>query len=226
MNTSETTQAKSAEAVRDYLNTLFDDRPDTRRVAQFIPGPGFLRLPIRFDIEKLREAVTDVVKSSSYDGQGLYAIPLTRRPADPSSATGQNNLSGLYWIRPDESYEEFQREGIVEERKFREFIPKYAHTYLKEVYDELCRHMMIGRMRLLKKKPFDANSWHRDPEARIHIPIFTNPGSIMMINNHCTHMPADGYVYFTDTRGYHMAVNGGERDRVHLVATLPESSVL
>jgi len=141
------------------------------------------------------------------------------------------NTNTVKWVEGldsvlSESYEEFQREGIVEERRFREFVPEYAHTYLKVVYDELCRHMMIGRMRLLKKKPFDANSWHRDPEARIHIPIITNPGSIMMINNHCTHMPADGYVYFTDTRGYHMAVNGGEQDRVHLVATLPESSVL
>jgi len=216
----------SIEPVNQFLDTLFEDRPDTERVARFIPGPGFLRLPFRFDIEKLREAVEQVLVITKYDGEGLYAVPLTRKPGDASSTSGQSNLSGLYWIRPDNSYQEFQREGVVEERGFSEFVPAYAHTYLKEVYDELCRHMTIGRMRLLKKKPFDANSWHRDPEARIHIPIYTNPGSIMVINNHCTHMPADGYVYFTDTRGYHMAVNGGEQDRVHLVATLPDTSVL
>lgn len=226
MGLNERTPSSVTESRREYLHTLFADRPDTERVARFIPGPGFLRLPFKFDIEKLRRALEEVHEISRYDGEGLYAIPLTRKPGDVGSTSGQNNLSGLYWIRPDGSYKEFQREGAVEERVFSEFVPEYANTYFKTVYDELCRHMKIGRMRLLKKKPFDANSWHRDPEARIHIPIVTNPGSIMVVNNHCSHMPADGYVYFTDTRAYHMAVNGGEQDRVHLVATLPDTSVI
>lgn len=226
MASLESVSATATESRREFLDTLFQDLPDTERVARFVPGPGFLRLPFRFDIKRLREALVEVLKITRYDGEGLYAIPLTRKPGDHASTTGQTNLSGLYWIRPDDSYDEFRREGMVGEREFSEFVPDYAHTYFKDVYDELSRHMRLGRMRLLKKKPFDANSYHRDPEARIHIPIYTNPGSIMVINNHCTHMPADGYVYFTDTRGYHMAVNGGEHDRVHLVATLPDTSIV
>ena len=31
---------------------------------------------------------------------------------------------------------------------------------------------------------------------------------------------ADGSAYFTDTRGYHTALNGGVESRTHLVATL------
>jgi hypothetical protein len=55
----------------------------------------------------------------------------------------------------------------------------------------------------------------------LHIPIISNPGSLFVVNHHCTHLPADGSVYFTDTRGYHTALNGGEESRVHIVAALP-----
>jgi len=79
---------------------------------------------------------------------------------------------------------------------------------------------VIGRMRVLSKAVYNCNSWHRDPEPRLHIPVISNPGSLFVVNNHVTHLPADGSVYFTDTRGYHMAMNGGEHRRVHIVAAL------
>ena len=75
-------------------------------------------------------------------------------------------------------------------------------------------------MRVLSKGIYNCNSWHRDPEPRIHIPIETNPGCLFIINHHLTHLPADGSVYFTDTRGYHTAINGGEATRTHIVAAL------
>ena len=61
-------------------------------------------------------------------------------------------------------------------------------------------------------------SWHRDPETRLHIPIITNPGSIMVIDNVAKHMPADGSVWITNNTKYHNAFNGGEENRIHLVA--------
>jgi hypothetical protein len=33
-------------------------------------------------------------------------------------------------------------------------------------------------------------------------------------------MPADGSVWITDTEKYHNFFNGGEEDRIHLVATV------
>ena len=75
-------------------------------------------------------------------------------------------------------------------------------------------------MRVLPKGLYNCNSWHRDPEPRLHIPIVTNPGSLFVVNHHVTHLPADGSVFFTDTRGYHTALNGGETRRVHIVAAL------
>ena len=96
----------------------------------------------------------------------------------------------------------------------------FEGTYFEHVHRELNSRFTVGRTRLLMKDMYNCNSWHRDPEPRLHIPIFANPGSLFIVNNHCTHLPADGSVYFTDTRGYHTAMNGGEHQRLHLVAAL------
>lgn len=189
------------------------------KITEFVPGPNFARLPIQFDPVKLREGLDEVLSIIKYEGIGVRAICLTQIPGDDNSYTG-GNLRGIYWTRPDTSYQEVAREQPIDEEKYSQFVEALSHTYFKEVYDELSRHMKLGRMRILKKDPRSTLSWHRDPEPRIHIPIITNPGSLMIINNHCTHLPADGSVYFTDTRGYHTAVNGGEEDRIHIVATV------
>ena len=34
------------------------------------------------------------------------------------------------------------------------------------------------------------------------------------------HIPCDGHIWYANTRKYHNAFNGGEEDRIHLVATL------
>ena len=54
--------------------------------------------------------------------------------------------------------------------------------------------------------------------SRLHIPIYTNPGSIMVIDKSAQHMPADGSDWVTNNLKYHNAFNGGEENRVHLVA--------
>ena len=109
----------------------------------------------------------------------------------------------------------------MDERAFSEFVPAFRGTYFEEAYQELNKRFTIGRMRVLSKPIYNCNSWHRDPEPRLHIPIISNPGSLFIVNHHVTHFPADGSVYFTDTCGYHTALNGGESRRVHIVAALP-----
>ena len=42
----------------------------------------------------------------------------------------------------------------------------------------------------------------------------------MVIEEVNHHMPADGSVWITNNTRYHNAFNGGEGDRVHLVATV------
>jgi hypothetical protein len=192
--------------------------PDTESVANFVPGPGIERLNLAFDVAKLRTALDEALSVRSWHGESFRALPLTRRPGVESVSA--NDLSGRYWMRRDERYVEEPMEDLVDEAAFSEFEPAFAGTYFEHVHTELAKRFTIGRMRVLAKDIYTCNSWHRDPEPRLHIPIITNPGSLFIVNHHVTHLPADGSVFFTDTRGYHTALNGGGDVRVHIVAAL------
>ena len=143
---------------------------------------------------------------------------MTRRK--DGTADSDKDLVGRYYTRVDDSYEEIAKDELVDESLFSELVDTFKGTYFETIYKELTARYPIGRVRILEKDSYNCNSWHRDPEPRIHIPIYTNPGSLFIVNHHCTHLPADGSVYFTDTRGYHTALNGGDHPRTHLVATL------
>ena len=196
--------------------------PETESVAGFVAGPGIEKLSLAFDIERLRLALEECLRRADFMGgmqeEGFAALPLTQRPGQTEWT--ENDLSGRYWLRGDDRYVEEAREDLVPEIDFSEFNPDFAGTYFEHVHSELARRFPIGRMRVLSKGLYNCNSWHRDPEPRLHIPILTNPGSLFVVNHHVTHLPADGSVYFTDTRGYHTALNGGESRRVHIVAAL------
>ncbi len=209
---------RDVRAVQSWMQT----RPDSQSVATFTPGPGIQKLALEFDIQRLRDALDECLERETFKGamqaQGFAALPLTQRPGQTEWT--DNDLSGRYWLRADERYVEEPREASVPEAEFSEFNPKFSGTYFEHVHRELSKRFPIGRTRVLSKDIYNCNSWHRDPEPRLHIPITSNPGSLFVVNHHVTHLPADGSVYFTDTRGYHTALNGGETRRVHLVAAL------
>ncbi|AHC99743.1 peptide-aspartate beta-dioxygenase [Leisingera methylohalidivorans] len=211
------------QAVTSAMGTM----PGSASVAEFVPGPGIQRLEMQFDIEKLQAALEECLKREAFMGglqdQGFAALPLTRRPGQTEWTA--NDLSGRYWLRADGRYVEEPREELVPEVDFSEFNPKFKGTYLEHVHTELAKRFPIGRTRVLSKGLYNCNSWHRDPEPRLHIPVITNPGALFIVNHHVTHLPADGSVYFTDTRGYHTALNGGETRRVHVVAALAYDQV-
>ncbi|MDC3076493.1 aspartyl/asparaginyl beta-hydroxylase domain-containing protein [Candidatus Pelagibacter sp.] len=181
----------------------------------------FQKQDIKFDITKLKKACDDVLKIKGFDtslGIPHFAgIPLNQIPGDEDSIKG-NNVRGIYWTKPDSTGVEVQRESRIDESKYTEFVDEFKKTYFKEVYDQLTKKFKLGRVRLLLKEPRSTLSWHRDPEARLHIPIYTNPGAIMVVDQVAKHMPADGSVWVTNNTKYHNAFNGGEENRVHLVA--------
>ena len=218
------TTTPSSESITNDSNRMqqwLSQKPDTESVAQFNPGPCIQRLDLKFDVAQLRLALTQAQSRQTFidQGSGFQAFALTRRPGD--NTLSGNDLSGRYYMRRDQRYEEEAMEEIVDEAGFSEFVPEFKGGYFEEVYNQLTSRFRIGRMRVLMKDSYNCNSWHRDPEPRLHIPIVTNPGSLFIVNHHCTHLPADGSVYFTDTRGYHTALNGGPTPRVHIVAALP-----
>ena len=202
------------------LNSYIDRKVDIDSVASFKGNEHIIRLKLKFDIQKIREALDEVSAKSEFKtaASGFHALAMTQRKNH--TVESDKDLVGRYYTRIDESYEEVAKDELIDESEFTELVDVFKGTYFETIHKELSARYPIGRVRILEKDSFNCNSWHRDPEPRIHIPIYTNPGALLIINHHCTHLPADGSVYFTDTRGYHTALNGGVKPRVHLVATL------
>ena len=180
---------------------------------------------LKFDINKLQKSLKQVLSIKKYNTangiKNFAAICLNQIPNSPDSIKG-NNARGIYWTKPDQSGDEVVRDKILDEKLYTEFVKDFEHTYFKEVYDTLSSKFKLGRVRILLKEPRSTLSWHRDPEPRLHIPIITNPGCLMVIENTAKHLPADGSVYITNNVKYHNAFNGGEENRVHLVACLTD----
>tara|TARA_B100000686_G_scaffold343769_1_gene425167 strand:+ start:687 stop:1277 length:591 start_codon:yes stop_codon:yes gene_type:complete len=180
---------------------------------------------LKFDPAKLNKALSEVLKIKKYDTAGgvtnFGAICLNQIPGNPNSTKG-NNARGVYWTKPNHTGKEESRDKIIDETAYTEFVKDFENTYFKEVYDKLSKKFKLGRVRILLKEPRSTLSWHRDPEPRLHIPIITNPGCIMVIENVAQHLPANGSVYITNNLKYHNAFNGGEENRVHLVACLTD----
>ena len=180
-----------------------------------------------FNIEKIKAEFLTIfyeIKVWSKDDPDLYdfnAICVNQKPNDPKSISG-GNLRGKYWTYPKSDWNEEERLININEAEYTEVRSPFKDTYIEEVYNIIKSKWRIGRMRFLMKPPRSCLSWHRDPEKRIHVPIITNPGCRMVIEDESYHMPADGSVYITDNSKYHNFFNGGETDRLHLVATLIE----
>ena len=95
---------------------------------------------MEFDIgilQKDLQLIDDTVARQSPLGErDINAICLTQIPGDPNSITG-GNVRGLFWTRPDSTGVEVQREEVIDESQYTEFVKLFEDTYYKEVYDTL-----------------------------------------------------------------------------------------
>ena len=181
-------------------------------------------IPLSIDIDRLGKCYFDFRSKLGFrtDDKSLRdfnAICVNRIPDDENSITG-GNVRGLYWTKPDTTNHEEQRLEPVKESLYTELCPEFKDTYVEEVYNLISSKFKLGRVRFLMKPPRSCLSWHRDPEMRLHIPIITNEGCRMVIEDTSFHMPSNGNGYITDNTKYHNFFNGSEFDRVHLVATV------
>ena len=179
-----------------------------------IDMPDDLRkIGVHFDIDLIKEAYNTAVHDIGFSGDLVNCISLVHQE------DGHADSRGIFWTM-DENYNEIQVERPVNEEAYRVFEPLLMDTYFKKVHEILSQHFKLGRIRILKLNSRASLSYHRDPEARLHIPIITNPAALMIVDKEAYHMKADGGVYYVDTTKYHTALNGGNEPRVHLVATI------
>ena len=144
---------------------------------------------LKFDVSKLQVALEQVLKIKKYDTahgvKNFAAICLNQIPGKPESTQG-NYARGVYWTKPDHSGKESIRDKVLYESQYTEFVKDFKNTYFQDVYKKLSSKFKLGRVRILLKEPRSTLSWHRDPEPRLHIPIITNPGCIMVIQPGCS----------------------------------------
>ena len=189
----------------------------------------FEKLPLIFDERKLVHALEQVLEIAPWpeevlnDDKKYHQICLTKREVQRPPQCFYEGSGGVYRTMVDG--QEVIRQQELDERDYCVFIPEFNHTYFREVYDTLREFVakqydgQLGRVRLINSKPRTALSWHRDPEPRLHVPIVTNIGSKMIIENEVKHLPV-GRAWYTNTIYYHSQFNGGEEDRVHLVTSI------
>lgn len=96
----------------------------------------------------------------------------------------------------------------------------FKDTVLGSAYEMLKSKYSVGRVRLLKSKPYTCMNWHIDPIPRIHYPIQTDEACLMIIEDEVKHLPLERWTFAHTDKGKHTALNASQIDRIHLVADI------
>lgn len=183
---------------------------------------NFIKLNnIKFNIKKLQNITNKIINIHTFNDKSIKnfggSINLKTNykesePQGPWIMLNQDNKeqiirSGYEW-----------NEAFNEEKLYTNLRDEFKGTYFEEINNILNKHYNIGRLRLILKEPRTCLTWHRDPEIRLHVPIFSDPGNFMIVDKEMKYLKPDGSVYLTNTKKYHNVFNGSNTNRIHLVA--------
>tara|TARA_B100000073_G_scaffold346642_2_gene358580 strand:+ start:2027 stop:2602 length:576 start_codon:yes stop_codon:yes gene_type:complete len=122
-------------------------------------------------------------------------------------------------------YDKEQEKMIVPERKkklkeqdFDRIAEPFKGTLFEEAYNMITSTYNVGRVRIMNSMPKTCLTWHTDNTERIHLPIKTQEGCLMIIEDEVKHLKV-GEWYWTNTKVKHTALNASKENRIHLVAT-------
>jgi len=111
------------------------------------------------------------------------------------------------------------KDVILNESDFTELCPQFEGTVFEKIYHDLKSRYHLGRIRIIKSEPKSCMSWHYDRTPRIHLPIKTQEGCFMVINDEVAFLEANTW-WGTNTVLKHTAFNGSRASRIHLVAVI------
>ena len=180
------------------------------------------KLEFKFDIEKLKEALQQVLEISDVDATAQVCLtysPECEPHPDGKMYQGCGSLAYEYYAT-NQGIKSRLRKVHPSERSFTEFVPEFKHTYFYEVFKVLNTKYKLGRMRLMKLIPAKCYTWHMDATEHIHVPVVSNPGNKLVIGDNTYFLPADGSTYMTDTTKLHTAFNGGREDRYNVLINI------
>lgn len=119
----------------------------------------------------------------------------------------------------NETFEVKERDVPLKESDFNVLCSQFIGTSFEVVYNELKTKYSVGRVRLMRSRPKTCLSWHVDDSQRLHYPIKTQEGCLMVIEDQVKHLNQNEWC-FTNTLVKHTAFNGSKDFRIHLVATI------
>jgi hypothetical protein len=114
------------------------------------------------------------------------------------------------------------RETPLEESDFTELCSQFKGTLFEDAYVALQKKYNLGRVRIMRSKPKTCLSWHYDYDVRVHYPLKTYEGCLMVIEDEVCHLTANKW-WYTETQKMHTAFNASAQERIHLVATVISS---
>lgn len=162
-----------------------------------------------FDLTKAHEALGEVLARYPFTDQRRQLSLMHRDAHNQSILDGTGSL-----------FDFKERRWLARENEFVHFSNEFRHTYFFEIYQTLNQWSggKIRRTRLMNLPPRACYSVHQDPSVRYHLVLSTNPHALFIfLNGRLVALPANGEIYRLDTRLLHTAMNGGERERIHLV---------
>jgi hypothetical protein len=161
-------------------------------------GPSFVKLPVRFDTERLAHEVA--------------ALPPEAWTRHPQGFPG-NSAARLISVGGGENDRVAGAMGMTPHLE--------ACPYIQQILGSF--GVVWSRSRLMKlapgaKVPEHADiNYHWFSRVRVHVPIQTEPGVRFHCGNDVVHMAA-GEAWIFDNWRLHRVENGSPRERVHLVA--------
>ena len=109
---------------------------------------------------------------------------------------------------------------ILEEKDFTEVCDFLKGTYTEEVINIFSEKYGAVRGRYMMMNWKSCLTYHYDETPRIHLPLITNDGCFMIIDDK-TEKLHESTTYMVDTTKRHTALNAGEHLRFHMVFCLP-----
>lgn len=112
---------------------------------------------------------------------------------------------------------------VVDELSFNTIHPDLKNTVFEDLINSI--GYRVFRLRIMNMGPNTSYSIHKDPLFRIHIPIVTSSKCAFLFpdDDYMKHMPADGSIYWTNTKLSHTFVNWSTESRIHIIGTVVTS---
>jgi hypothetical protein len=164
-------------------------------------SPLIKKIGVYPDFEKLKKEVIDLQSSLN-----LNCISLQYR-----------NIDNIKW----NCSQGFESGKFETEFKFLQ--PSLKETEIEKILLDIGKSWT--RTRIMTIQPLTTYLAHYDPIPRIHIPIMTNDlCRFCFFKNPSLEefMPADGSIYWVDTRKFHTFINPSKFKRIHIIASTPD----